>query len=124
MVKNLAQRGAPLKGLTATPTLEAQEARFTQHGWTRASSRNLNAVYRQHIDPSDRARIERIEMFDEFEEWEMIMGHYCIVVALNDGNGDFAEFGFSTYDTAPRAVLASKGLYAGSTRPFNLPNAD
>ena len=28
-----------------------------------------------------KTRIERIEMFDEFEEWELLQGHYCLTLA-------------------------------------------
>ena len=34
--------------------------------------------------PQDKARVERLELFDEFEEWHMIQDHYCIVVAVNE----------------------------------------
>jgi hypothetical protein len=27
---------------------------------------------RLHLDPEDKARVERLEVFDEFEEWHMI----------------------------------------------------
>ena len=32
------------------------------------------------------------EIFDEFEEWQLIMAHYCIVVAGNQG-ADFQNAG-------------------------------
>ena len=35
-----------------------------------------------------RNRIESLEMFDEFEEWDLLQSHYCITLAVcsNDSN--------------------------------------
>ncbi len=33
------------------------------------------------MDPDDKARIERLELFDEYEEWLMIQEHYSISMA-------------------------------------------
>jgi len=63
-------------------------------------------------------------MFDEFEEWEMIMGHYCIALAVQDAGTLLEGWGFNTYDVAPATALAAKGLRPGVTRPPALPNAD
>ncbi|WVZ04386.1 hypothetical protein V8G54_025192 [Vigna mungo] len=38
--------------------------------------------------------IERLELFDEFEEWYMMQEHYCVAYAINDGMGLFGDFGF------------------------------
>ncbi|KAK7394566.1 hypothetical protein VNO78_15097 [Psophocarpus tetragonolobus] len=34
-------------------------------------------------------RIERLELFDEFEEWYMMQEHYCVAYAINDAMGLF-----------------------------------
>jgi len=39
-------------------------------------------VYNKCIDPVDRRRIEKLELFDEFEEWRLIQGHYFLAVAI------------------------------------------
>ena len=82
MVRNLEARGAALHGVYSTPTLAAHEERLTKCGFTRAFAADLNAVYRKHLDPADRRRIEALELFDEFEEWHLIMGHYCVAVGV------------------------------------------
>ena len=35
-------------------------------------------VYNKHLSAFEKARIERLELFDEFEEWVLLQGHYCI----------------------------------------------
>jgi len=29
-------------------------------------------------------RVEKIELFDELEEWRLIQAHYCLVIAVTD----------------------------------------
>ncbi|KAK9831066.1 hypothetical protein WJX74_001902 [Apatococcus lobatus] len=84
MMTNLQSRGCPLLGIYGTPDLQAHEQRFVQNGWHTACARDMNAIYNKHTDPEDRQRIERLEMLDEFEEWTLIQGHYCIVIATKD----------------------------------------
>jgi tRNA wybutosine-synthesizing protein 4 len=35
-------------------------------------------IYDQRLAGEERARIEHLEMFDEFEEWNMLQSHYCL----------------------------------------------
>jgi tRNA wybutosine-synthesizing protein 4 len=37
-------------------------------------------VHNSFLDDEERRRIEKIEMFDEFEEWELLQSHYCITI--------------------------------------------
>ena len=37
--------------------------------------------YYDYIDKAERLKIEKIEMLDEFEEWNIIMGHYFGILA-------------------------------------------
>jgi tRNA wybutosine-synthesizing protein 4 len=57
----------------------------------------MDTVYRSHLDPGDKARIERLEIFDEFEEWHMIQEHYAITIGINDERGELAGFAFPEY---------------------------
>ena len=43
-------------------------------------------MYQRCIDRVDRQRIEKLELFDEFEEWHLIQGHYCLVLALKSAS--------------------------------------
>ena len=82
-------------------------------GWQRADVRTMADIYRNCLDPGDRRRIERLEIFDEFEEWDLIQGHYCIALGINDKNGILAKYNFPKPAVDPRvaalaAILASK----------------
>ncbi|MCO5558662.1 hypothetical protein L7F22_012248 [Adiantum nelumboides] len=94
MLKNLEKRGCPLLGLHDTPTLEAKKRRFLDLGWQRAEALDMDVIYNQHIDAKDRRRIERLELFDEFEEWHILQEHYCISYGINDKLKMFERFGF------------------------------
>lgn len=95
MLRNLESRGCPLLGLHDTPTLESKERRFTDLGWQRALAMDMDAIYHQQLDPIDRGRIERLEIFDEFEEWNIMQAHYCVAYGVKDDTGVFENFGFS-----------------------------
>ena len=123
MIRNLEERGAPLYGVHATPTLEAHEQRMVRCGWHHAFAEDLNAVYRSVIDPEDRLRVEALEMFDEFEEWHLIMGHYCVAVAVNDAAGALAAFRFTHHAGSQAAALSLRGE-ALRVPAAPLPNAD
>ncbi|KAG0593942.1 hypothetical protein M758_UG033700 [Ceratodon purpureus] len=95
MLKNLESRGCSLLGLHDTPTLESKERRFTDLGWQRAVAMDMDAIYHEQLDPVDRGRIERLEIFDEFEEWNIMQAHYCVAYGVKDDTGVFDKFGFS-----------------------------
>jgi len=93
MVRNVASRGCAFAGIGDAPSVAGARARLERNAWRRAEAYDMNEVYAR-LDPVERARIERIELFDEFEEWKLIMAHYCVSVGVNDDEGGvLADFG-------------------------------
>lgn len=53
MVKNLAERGCPLLSVYDYPSMEAQKERFLARGWSRCQVKDMNEIYRSHLDQSE-----------------------------------------------------------------------
>ncbi len=66
-------------GLREFGTIEKQKTRFA--AFDKVEAITMLEFYNKYADPAERARIEKLEMFDEFEEWNMLQSHYCLVLA-------------------------------------------
>eukprot|EP00899_Mesostigma_viride_P024360 jgi/Mesvir1/5108/Mv15268-RA.1 len=94
MLRNLESRGCALLGIHATKDLGAHQARFQNAGWQRSDGYDMDTIYCHMLDKRELQRIERLEIFDEFEEWHLIQQHYCIAYGINDDKGILQDFGF------------------------------
>ncbi|KAG7387840.1 Leucine carboxyl methyltransferase 1 [Phytophthora pseudosyringae] len=81
MMANIKARGCDLQSIRDFPTVEAQIARFTEHHYEVAQCWDMNRIYYHYLDPAERAKRERLEIFDELEEFHLLQAHYCVVVA-------------------------------------------
>jgi tRNA wybutosine-synthesizing protein 4 len=88
MVKALAERGCPLLGIHGYATLQSQTDRFKKAGYTEIKVKTMNEVFEGCVGKEEIKRLRGIEMFDEFEEWRLMQGHYFIATAAVRGTGD------------------------------------
>lgn len=80
MIENLALRGIQLKGLSKYPSIDSHLARLRQC-YDRAEGNSMLYIYNHSVEINEKSRIERIEWMDEFEEWNMLLSHYCILLS-------------------------------------------
>ncbi|KAJ3413645.1 hypothetical protein HDV05_007713 [Chytridiales sp. JEL 0842] len=88
MVENLKLRNIHLPGLHSCPTLEAHCERYTNTGWKAAQAVSMKDAYDKHISPEEHARVAKLEIFDEVEEWELMGDHYCVSWSVSSPAGD------------------------------------
>lgn len=81
MVKNLKSASFDVPGIIDYPTLVSQEQRFLQCGWNDARSITMLNYYNSYIDEADKKRLSKLEILDEFEEWNLLMSHYSLTIA-------------------------------------------
>ena len=96
MLRNLQARGCPLRGLVGCPTRAAQASRFEAAGWKTTAMLTMNEVYRA-LPYEDVKRVEKLEIFDEVEEWHLINDHYCMGWAHRGGEGTFANLALTPH---------------------------
>lgn len=58
----------------------ADHAGFEASHGIQAETITMCQVYDERLDKIEKARIEKLEIFDEFEEWILIQNHYCICI--------------------------------------------
>ncbi|SBS86862.1 leucine carboxyl methyltransferase, putative [Plasmodium ovale curtisi] len=83
MIDNFNQRGIGLKSIYKYNSLDLQLMRYKSLGWLNVYINDMNEIYDYHLGEDEKKEIEKIEMFDEFEEWRLLQNHYFILVAFN-----------------------------------------
>ncbi|KAM3142116.1 hypothetical protein pb186bvf_005770 [Paramecium bursaria] len=84
MVKNFEYRGCPLIGIDAYPSLHSQIERLTNLGYENVKIADMKTLYHKGTDQEERQRIEKIELMDEWEEWNIMQSHYFVCLASAD----------------------------------------
>ncbi|KAI8906466.1 S-adenosyl-L-methionine-dependent methyltransferase [Gorgonomyces haynaldii] len=80
MIENLKTRNIHLPGLDKYIDLETQKQRYINNGFTKCQAIDFNQVWNM-IPQDERDRVQKLELFDEIEEWQMLSAHYCAVKA-------------------------------------------
>ncbi|KAG7352492.1 leucine carboxyl methyltransferase [Nitzschia inconspicua] len=92
MEQNLIKAGvaSPDSCLLKTRTLPEQLHKLTNSGFARAVGCDMWSAYETILTVEQRKTANQSEFLDEYEEWILIMQHYCFVVATSDPTSPFA----------------------------------
>ena len=75
-------------GLDGCPDINSQIQRMRDCFQTEeVECLSMDQVYQKKLDQNEKARIEKLELFDEFEEWILLQSHYCLCFAKRVGEG-------------------------------------
>lgn len=84
MLSNLSSRGIHLRGIHKYPGVSDQKTRYEQF-FSRVQAFHMLDIYNSHVDSREKHRIESLEIMDEFEEWDLLLKHYLILLACKGG---------------------------------------
>lgn len=81
MLRHFEKLKTPLKSVRAYPTLQAQKERFVGLGWSHVDVQSLGSAWSsaEYLTEEDRRKLNEVEPFDEWEEFAIFGGHYCVV---------------------------------------------
>lgn len=68
-------------GIFDYPSLESVKARYTKLNFDAVEAYDMLTIYNNILDKNEKRRIEKIEWFDEFEEWNIMQSHYFVSFA-------------------------------------------
>ncbi|OCK80024.1 leucine carboxyl methyltransferase [Lepidopterella palustris CBS 459.81] len=91
MISNLASRNIYLPTLTTYPTISSQRRRLKDAGFEGGQrAADTGFIWKEWVGEREKERVGALEMLDEFEELELLLGHYCVVWGWRDGGPDGA----------------------------------
>ena len=93
MKENLQERNCILFGIDDTPDVESHIKRFKTTGFSQSEVFCMLDLYNKIINKEEKNLIEKIEMMDEFEEWNLIQSHYCFGVGVKFDEKTHLELG-------------------------------
>eukprot|EP00173_Palmaria_palmata_P005071 Plantae.Rhodophyta-Palmaria_palmata.ctg8199.p1 GENE.Plantae.Rhodophyta-Palmaria_palmata.ctg8199~~Plantae.Rhodophyta-Palmaria_palmata.ctg8199.p1 ORF type:complete len:106 (+),score=26.70 Plantae.Rhodophyta-Palmaria_palmata.ctg8199:43-318(+) len=77
-MKNVALRGSPLIGIV--DSVESYVKRYQEGGFGEVDGMDMAGAW-DLVGKREGERMRGLEMLDEFEEFNMMMAHYCFVWA-------------------------------------------
>ena len=92
MVENLRNRNIILKGFEEVKNLQDQIDRLKESKFDYVYAIDMLEVYFKLLPLEERKRIEKLELMDEFEEFNLLQKHACFCYAYNCTNDDFKSF--------------------------------
>ena len=65
----------------------------------------MSEIYAKKLDQTEKKRIEKLEIFDEFEEWELLQKHYCLCLGKRLASPDI-ETMLSLWEWLKRVLIS------------------
>jgi len=81
MCNHFKRLGSPLKCILKYPTQQDQLNRYKRAGFTDCFVTRASDFYRICISNDEKSRIDKIELFDEYEPWHLKCSHYTLITA-------------------------------------------
>ncbi|KAI0843759.1 LCM-domain-containing protein [Hypoxylon sp. FL0890] len=97
----------PLKSVFTYPNLNAQRDRFVKRGWSQVDVKTLWEIWSsdQWLSAEGRRKLDAIEPFDEWEEFALFAGHYCVVIAKTNQDGiQTASSSYKSLETLQKEI--------------------
>ena len=88
MLKNLQTAGYSVPGFEQNPSKADHEELFASSGWAEAvQCVTMLEGYSSLVSEKEKRRVGQLERFDEMEEWNLLMSHYCLTSASTSKKG-------------------------------------
>lgn len=112
MIAHFNKLQTPLRAVEKYPTTFAQRSRFRDLGWPSVSVCSLWKLWShpKFVSSTDREYLDRVEPFDEWEEFALFGAHYFLLVA--DTNSESAESILEETDSSTMAANVDSNLSA------------
>ncbi|XP_017325084.1 tRNA wybutosine-synthesizing protein 4 isoform X1 [Ictalurus punctatus] len=81
MQNHFLKLNSKIHALCQYPDTATQTERLLQKGWEKCVCLDMNQFYFGLLTEDERERVEKLEPFDEFEEWHQKCSHYFILTA-------------------------------------------
>ena len=93
MLKHYKEMQCPLRCIDSYPTLQDQERRFSRLGWEAIEARSLWQIWSDSREISARKRMEvqRIEPFDEWEDFALFASHWFFLMTARNGRSQKSQ---------------------------------
>ena len=72
MVRNFEYRGCPLLGIEGFINMESHKERLLKLGFKNVEIEDMKTLYNKGTDRDELKRIEKLELLDEWEEWNLM----------------------------------------------------
>lgn len=114
MAANFERKGWPIVGATTFKSLQDHRRRVTENvKFEKVHAANMDTVCSRFVlaDQEERRRVSRLEIFDDPDEFKLMMEHYCLVLAANGTEACALLHSFQTaLDTEPSLQIPTSSL--------------